>query len=112
VLLTELTDPDVVALQRLAIAEADRSPEVRQALELYGRGACTLALRELLAAARPTALAADADVEALAGRFLSLLLGDLPMSLALGLRQAPDDHEIARRALDAAHAVSGGEVAR
>jgi AcrR family transcriptional regulator len=104
-LLTELSDPDVVAMQRLAIAEADRSPEVGQALEVYGRQACVAALRELLAAARPIVLPIDADVGAMAERFLSLLLGDLPMSLALGLRRPPDRGEIAQRARDAAQAV-------
>lgn len=112
VLLTEVCDPDVVALQRLAIAEADRSPEVRESLELYGRQACLAALAEVFAAARPAALAAADDVETLAGRFLSLLLGDLPMSLALGLRQPPDPEEIARRSRDAALAVLRRGVVR
>ena len=112
VLIAELSDPDVVALQRLAIAEADRSPEVGRALEIYGRGTCARALRELLAAARRSALRADADVGALADRFLSVLLGDLPMSLALALRRPPAGEEIERRARDAARAVLGGSEAR
>jgi AcrR family transcriptional regulator len=108
VLLAELSDPDVVALQRLAIAEADRSPEVGRALEVYGRGSCARALREMLAGA----LGADADVGALVDRYLSVLLGDLPMSLALGLRRPPAGEEIERRAREAARTVSGGSEAR
>jgi AcrR family transcriptional regulator len=108
VLLAELSDPDVVALQRLAIAEADRSPEVGRALEVYGRGSCARALGGMLAAALP----ADADVGALVDRYLSVLLGDLPMSLALGLRRPPAGEEIERRAREAARAVLGGSEAR
>lgn len=111
-LLTELSDPEVVALQRLAIAEAERSPELGRALEVHGRRACHLALRGLLARAPAAALAADTDLEALAARFLALLLGDLPMSLALGLRPPPGREEIARRAGDAARAVLAAGAAR
>ena len=108
VLLAELSDPDVVALQRLAIAEADRSPEVGRALEVYGRGTCARALRELLAPGLP----ADSDVDALVDRYLSVLLGDLPMTLALGLRRPPTSEEIERRAGDAVRAVLVGSEAR
>ena len=108
VLLAELCHPDVVALQRLAIAEAERSPEVGRALEVHGRGTCARALRAMLAAALP----ADAGVDALVDRYLSVLLGDLSMSLALGLRRPPAGEEIERRARDAAGAVLDGSEAR
>jgi hypothetical protein len=40
-------------------------------------------------------------------RFMSLLLNDLPLSLALGLRERPDRQEIERRASEAAQTVLG-----
>jgi AcrR family transcriptional regulator len=105
VLLHELTDPDVIALYRLAVAEADRSPEVAQALDVHGRQAADAALREVLEAARSAHLLNDADVDALVNRFMSMLLDDLLMSLALGLRKRPGKHEIVRRAFEAAETV-------
>lgn len=106
-LLRGLSDPRVVALHRLAVSEADRSPEIGHALDVYGRRAVEVALREMLEAARSARLLADADVETLANQFMSLLLDDLPMSLALGLRKRPGHDEIARRATGAARAVLG-----
>jgi AcrR family transcriptional regulator len=101
VLLSELTEPVVIALFRLAISEADRSPEVGRALDLHGGRAASAALRELLDGARSAGLLSDAEVEALASRFMSLLLEDLPLSLALGLRNRPGKQEIERRAFEA-----------
>jgi AcrR family transcriptional regulator len=105
VLLTELSAPDVVALYRLAASDADRSPEVAQALDLYGRQASHAALREILTSARSAGLLVEVDVEPLVNRFMSILLDDLLMTLALGLRERPDTHEIARRAFEASRAL-------
>jgi AcrR family transcriptional regulator len=107
VLLSEVSEPEVVALYRLAVSEADRSPEVGRALELYGRGTAEAALCELLSGARAAGLLATADVEALASRFMSLLVSDLPLSLALGLRNRPGKLEIARQAAETAQTVLG-----
>jgi len=113
VLLTELSEPNVVALYRLAASEADRSPEVARALDLYGRQASYAALREILDSAQSAGLLLDADAGSLVTQYMSLLLDDLLMSLALGLRGRPDTHEIARRAAEATRAVlhaAGGHV--
>jgi AcrR family transcriptional regulator len=104
VLLSGLSEPDVVALYRLAVSEADRFPKVAQVLDVYGRQASAAALREMLEGARSVGLLIGADVEALLSRFLSLVLDDVPMSLALGLRTRPGKREIARRAIEAARA--------
>ena len=47
-LVREVTDPAVIATFRLAIAEATRSPEIAQALDINGREATRQALAELL----------------------------------------------------------------
>lgn len=105
VVLSEVTHSEVIALVRLAVSEADRSPEVGQALERYGRGAVEAALRKILNGARTGGLLANADVETLVSRFMPLLLDDLPLSLALGLRDRPDPQEIGWRAAEAARTV-------
>jgi AcrR family transcriptional regulator len=105
VLLSEVSESQVVALYRLAVSEAERSPEVGRALELYGRGAAEAALREILNGAHSAGLLANADIETLVSRFMSLLLNDLPLSLALGLRERPGRQEIERRAAEAARMV-------
>jgi len=110
VLLKELSDPDVVALCRLAASEADRSPEVARALDLYGHQASCAALRAMLERAQSVGLLIDADLEGLVRRFMSVLLDDLLMRLALGLCNRPGKHEIARRATEAARTVLDNEV--
>lgn len=106
-LLEELSDPDVIAVLRLAVAEAERSPEIAWALDRYGRRSSEAALRALLEAARAAGAPLAADVEPLVRRFMAALLDDLPMSLALGLRARPATDEIARRAGTAARTVLG-----
>lgn len=106
-LLEELSDPDVIAVLRLAVGEAERSPEIARALDRYGRRSCEAALRALLEAARAAGAPLAAEVEPLVGRFMAALLDDLPMSLALGLRARPAADEIARRAGTAARTVLG-----
>lgn len=104
-LLEELSDPDVIAVFRLAIAEAERSPEIAWALDRYGRRSSEAALRALLEAARAAGAPLAGEVEPLVGRFMAALLDDLPMSLALGLRARPAADEIARRAGAAARSI-------
>lgn len=106
VLLRELSEPEVIALFRLAVSEAERSPEVGRALELYGSRAACAALREILEDAQAAGLTLEtADLDVLVSRFMSLLLDDLLMSLALGLRPRPGTQEIGRRAAEAARGV-------
>jgi AcrR family transcriptional regulator len=104
VLMREISDPDVIAVFRLAIAEADRAPEVARALDSYGRKASCAALQEMLEEAQSAAVLEGSDPGRMVGRFMALLLGDLVVSLALGLAERPDTNEIRRRARDAADA--------
>jgi len=101
-LLHELTDPDVIATYRLAIAEAERSPEVAQALDTFGRRPVRAVLAGLLAQARSAGLLEDTDPGQMVGRFMALLWGDLTMALLLRVADRPGLTEIRRRARDAA----------
>ena len=100
-LLREISDPTVVAVFRLAIAEAIRSPEVARALNDAGIAASRTALRELMVSARTAGLL-DGEPAEMAEHLVGLLWGTQMMRLLLGVADRPSPHEIARRAEAAA----------
>lgn len=102
-LVREVSDPDVIGVFRLAIAEAARAPEVAQALNSIGREASRSALRTIMARALAAGLLTGRPAE-LAERFAGLLWGDLMVSLLLGVAERPSPRAIAQRARDAAAA--------
>ena len=102
-LLRETTDATVVAVFRLAIAEAVRAPEVARALDSYGHQTSRAALTKIMAQARSHGLL-DGRPPELAEQFAGLLWGDLMVSLLLGIADTPTPREITRRAYGAATA--------
>ena len=96
--LTELTRMPVVAINRLAVAEAGRSAELGRILERQGREPTRRALAEVMAKAKAAGLLGRGDPEAMAGHFFSLLMGDLMNRLLLGVIEPPSAREIAKRA--------------
>ena len=100
-LLREVTDAAVIAVFRLAIAEAARAPEVAQTLDSIGREASRAALRKIMSDAQKAGLLSGQPVE-LAEQFSALLWRDWMMSLLLGVADRPSSREIADRARDAA----------
>ena len=104
-LLREVSHPAVTALFRLAVIEAERSPEVARALDEGGRKTTRSALVTFLERAAAHGLIGDADPETVAGQFLALLWGDLQMSLVMRLAEAPAPAAIEQRARAAARAV-------
>ena len=102
-LVREVTDPTVIAVFRLAIAEAVQAPEVARALDSTGREASRAALREIMARAQASGLLTGRPAE-LAEQFTGLLWGHLMVSLLLGVAERPNPREIAGRARDAAAA--------
>ena len=99
-LVREITDPTVIAVFRLAIAEAVHAPEVAQALDSIGREASRAALRQLMAGAQASGLLTGRPAE-LAEQFGGLLWGNLMVSLLLGVVERPNSRELAARARDA-----------
>jgi AcrR family transcriptional regulator len=99
-LVREITDPTVIAVFRLAIAEAVHAPEVAQALDSIGREASRAALRQIMAQAQASALLNGRPAE-LAEQFGGLLWGNLMVSLLLGVAERPNSRELAARARDA-----------
>src|SRR5215471_11668927 len=102
-LVREVSDPAVIAVFRLAIAEVVQAPEVARALDSIGRETSRGALRKIMAQAQASGLLIGRPAE-LAGQFAGLLWSDLLVSLLLGVAERPTPREIARRARDAAAA--------
>jgi AcrR family transcriptional regulator len=96
-LLRETSDPTVVAVFRLAIAEAVRAPEVARMLDEIGIEASRRALRELMRRARVAKLV-DGEVAEMSDQFAGLLWGNRMLGLLLATTERPGPREIARRA--------------
>jgi AcrR family transcriptional regulator len=103
-LLGEVTHPTVVAVFQLAIAEANRAPEVARALETQGREANRAPLKKILTQAREAGLL-HGDCAEMAEQFMALLWGNLMMGLLLRVAAAPTAPDVRRRARSAALAV-------
>jgi AcrR family transcriptional regulator len=103
-LLTEATHPVVIGVHRLAIAEANHTPEVARILQTVARQANRAAVKEILSEAR-SAGAISADPEDMTERFMGLLWGDLMMNLLLRSVEAPEPAEVRRRAEYASRAL-------
>jgi AcrR family transcriptional regulator len=102
-LVREISDPAVIAVFRLAIAEAIHAPEVARTLDSIGRETSRTALREIMTGAQEAGLLEGRPAE-LAEHFGGLLWRDLMVSLLLGVAERPHPREIAERARDAAAA--------
>jgi AcrR family transcriptional regulator len=99
-LVREITDPTVIAVFRLAIAEALNAPEVAHALDSIGREASRAALRQIMARAHTSGLLNGPPAE-LAEQFGGLLWGNLMVGLLLGVTKRPSLRELTARARDA-----------
>jgi AcrR family transcriptional regulator len=99
-LLREVSDPTVIAVFRLAIAEAVRAPEVARALDTIGGETSRAALREIMTRARSAGLVSG-NPALMAEHFVGLLWRNLMLGLLLRIAERPTPHEITRRARDA-----------
>lgn len=99
-ILREITDPGVVAVFRLAIAEAIQAPEVARTLDAIGRETIRAALRQIMAHAQRAGLL-DGRPADLAEQFGELLWGNVMVGLLLAVAERPNAREIGRRAREA-----------
>jgi len=99
-LVQEISDPAVVSVFRLAIAEAARAPDVARVLDSIGREASRAALRDIMVEAERSKLL-EGDPAELAERFAGLLWGTLMIGLLLGVVSRPSASQIAARAAGA-----------
>ena len=102
-LVHEISDPSVIAVFRLAIAEVVQAPEVARALDSIGRETSRAASRKIMAQAQASGLLTGRPAE-LAEEFAGLLWRDLMVSLLLGVAERPTSREITGRARHAAAA--------
>jgi len=100
-LLREVSHPAVIATFRLAIAEATRSPEIAQALDVAARDATRGALAQLLANAQSNGLIGSGEPIEIATQYLGLLWEGLMVGLLLGVAATPKPAEAERRATKA-----------
>src|SRR5262249_32638780 len=105
-LVREVTDPTVVGVFRLAIAEAVQAPEVARTLDSLGRETSRSALRHIMSAAHEAGLIDGRPAE-LAEQFAGLLWRDLMINLLLGVADRPNARAIEARARDAVTAFLG-----
>lgn len=103
--LGELSHPAVLALNRLAIAEAADTADLGGILDERGREPNRRALAALFQRAQAAGLVGAGDPFRMAGQFYALLWGDLMLRLLLGVERRPDALQIKRRAEAAAEAV-------
>lgn len=104
VLLREICAPEVIAVFRLAVLEAPRSPEVARTLDANGRRASRTAVRRVLARARAAGLLGGGSLQAMTEQYLALLWGDLFMRVLMGLEDVPSAAALGRRARGASEA--------
>jgi AcrR family transcriptional regulator len=100
-----VSDPDVLAVYRLAIAESARAPDIARTLDKAGREANHLALGAWLAKAQAHGLLGAGDPAAMAAHFLATLGGTLLIQLLLRVRDAPTADEIESRARTASESL-------
>ena len=103
--LTTLCNPYVLAMYRLAIAEAPADIELGEILDASGREPNRRALVELMRRGQAAGFLGGGEPERIAQAFFALLMGDLMVWLLLGVNEAPDLQEIAARAERATQAV-------
>jgi AcrR family transcriptional regulator len=93
----EVTQPAVMAIYRLAISEAVRSPDVAAALNT-SRSVNRDALATLFARAQAAGVLGQGDPQHMMEQFFGLLWGDLMLNRLLGAVSVPKPGEIGRRA--------------
>lgn len=102
-LLREVSDPAVVTVFRLAIAEAVHAPEVAQTLSDVAMTASREAMREIMRRAIEARLLGGGAPE-MAEQFFGLLWGSRMLGLLLNTAERPGTKEITARAEGAASA--------
>jgi AcrR family transcriptional regulator len=96
VVLREVSQPAVAAMFRLAIAEAERSPDVADALKV-NRLASRKSIADFLANAQTNGILQAGDPKQMSELYFALLWGDLQLDRLLG-SDIPNPAEIERRA--------------
>jgi hypothetical protein len=100
-----MSQPNVVALFRLAALEAASSTEVGRALRSFGKEATIQTLGEFVRRAQAARLLGKGDPTVVAEQFMALVWGASTLWLLLGAESAPGEEAARRRARGAAEAL-------
>jgi AcrR family transcriptional regulator len=103
--LDTLTNPYVIALYRLAIAEAPADRELGSILDLSGRQPSRRALVDIMRRGQAAGFLGAGDPDGMASQFFSLLMGDAMVWLLLGVAEQPSPAEVREKAEAATAAV-------
>jgi AcrR family transcriptional regulator len=104
IVLREVCHPQVVAVFRLAIAEAEHAPEVARTLHA-SRSSNRDALADLLAEAQQTGILGPGSPQQMTEQYFALLWGDLMLGRLMGIAGVPKPAEIDGRARAATQAL-------
>ncbi len=102
-LLREVSDPAVIGVFQLAIAEVGRAPEIAQALNSIAHETSRTALRQIITQAKSFKLLSG-QTDEMIERFSGLLWSNLMVALLLRVAERPTTREITRRSRAAATA--------
>jgi AcrR family transcriptional regulator len=100
----EVCQPAVIAMYRLGIAEAARSPAIAEVLAA-NRTRSRQAIGTLLAEAQAAGILAEGDPQAMTERYFALLWGDLLLNRLFGRTPPPKPAEIEQQAREATEAL-------
>jgi AcrR family transcriptional regulator len=103
--LATLSNPYVLAMYRLAIAEAPGNTELGEILDASGRAPNRRMLVELVQRGQAAGFLGAGAALDIAREFFSLLIGDLMVWLLVGVNEPPNPPEIRARAERATQAV-------
>ena len=92
-LLEAYTSPSLLGAYRIAIAEANRFPELVKSFHDCGPGRATARLAELLEAAGKKGEIRAGDYSRMADHFVGMIREKLHLQLVLGLRPPPSDED-------------------
>jgi AcrR family transcriptional regulator len=96
--LATLTNPYVLAMYRLAIAEAPANTELGNILDASGRQPNRLALVEIIRRGQVAGFLGPGEPDRIASEFFGLLMGDLMVWLLLAVGEPPTAAEMRARA--------------
>ncbi|HUB94842.1 MAG TPA: TetR/AcrR family transcriptional regulator C-terminal domain-containing protein, partial [Stellaceae bacterium] len=96
--LREVSSPTVTAMYRIAIADADTSTEVAQALDTAGRATTRALLVDIMRRAQSEDILGGDDPAVLARSYASILWGDLLLRILLKVVKPPTEAEAEERA--------------
>jgi AcrR family transcriptional regulator len=103
--LSTLSNPYVLAMYRLAIAEAPGNTELGEILDARGREPNRRALVEIVRRGQAAGFIGSGDPGRVAHEFFSLLIGDLMVWLLVGVAEPPAPADIRAKAETATAAV-------